>query len=216
MSFVSCDDADNGVEPETNETEFVSLEKPYLICASRNPGGIGFDFEYKGELGGADNLDSLSVEDFEFDLKIRTVKGEKNDGSLGGAPYIQLRDNTIQAINYSSIDEECKGFIDFQNLNNSNIQGYTLQTDDQSFDIDNLPTGSTGKPKMGKLQEEYAKLVIGEKWKSPAKNNIPNDEPIWIIKTPEGRLVKFIVTDFPADPAPTSTGYITIEWDFVD
>jgi hypothetical protein len=69
---------------------------------------------------------------------------------------------------------------------------------------------------MQDLLQEYNKLVIGQKWKEAANNDIADDEPIWIIKTEEGRSVKFIVTDFPADPAPTSTGYIAVEWNFVE
>ncbi|PIE88628.1 MAG: hypothetical protein CSA04_00885, partial [Bacteroidetes bacterium] len=58
-------------------------------------------------------------------------------------------------------------------------------------------------------------LVIGCKWKVPANNNVEGDEPVWIIKTREGKIVKFIVTDFPANPAPTPRGYVAIEWDFL-
>jgi len=212
--FTSCE-KDEDDEPTPIENQFVSLESPYLICANRNPGGVGFDFEYKGEKGGANNLDSLTVEDFTYDLKILNIKAEKPDGSLGGAPYIQLS-ATAQAVNYSAIDTTCKGFTDFTNLNSSNIQNYTLQSDDPSFDIASVPTGNTGKPLMQDLLQEYNKLVIGQKWKEAAHNDIADDEPIWIIKTEEGRSVKFIVTDFPADPAPTSTGYIAVEWNFVE
>ncbi len=213
--FTSCKkDKDDEVVP-TGASEFISLESPYLICAGRNPGGVGFDFEYKGKKGGANNLDSLSVADFTYDLKIRTVKGEKPDGSLGGAPYIQLA-TTAKAVNYSSVDTTCKGIEAFNNLNSSNIQAYILQSDKPSFDISSVPTGTTGKPLMQALMQEYKKLVIGQKWKMPAHNNIANDEPIWIIETKEGRLVKFIVTDFPANPAPTASGYVAIEWNFVE
>jgi hypothetical protein len=212
--FTSCEKDEND-NPILSENQFVSLESPYLICASRNPGGVGFDFEYKGEKGGANNLDSLTVDDFAYDLKIRTIKGEKPDGSLGGAPYIQLS-ATAQAVNYSAVDTTCKGLTEFTNLNSSNIQNYSLQSDDASFDISTVPTGSTGNPLMQQLIQEYNKLVFEQKWKEAASNDVADDEPIWIIETEEGRIVKFIVTDFPADPAPTSTGYIAIEWDFVE
>jgi hypothetical protein len=212
--FTSCEnDEDNDLT--SNKSQFFSLESPYLICANRNPGGVGFNFEYNGEKGGANNLDSLTVDDFAYDLKISTIKGEKPDGSLGGAPYIQLS-ATAQAVNYSAVDTTCKGLNDFTNLNSSNIQNYTLQSDDASFNISTVPTGSTGSPLMQQLMQEYNKLVIGQKWKEAANNDIADDEPIWIIETEEGRIVKFIVTDFPADPAPTATGYIAIEWDFVE
>ncbi|HPE34658.1 MAG TPA: hypothetical protein PLI65_07670 [Bacteroidales bacterium] len=213
ITITSCDTEDEK-EPAPNENQFVSLTSPYLICSTRNPGGVGFDFEYNGEKGGANNLDSLTVTDFEYDLKIRTIKGEKPDGSLGGFPYIQLS-ASAQAVNYSSIDTTCKGYTDFQNLNSANIQTYTLQSDDSSFDLSAVTAGNTGSPLMLELLQEYNKLVIGQRWKEAANNEIADDEPVWVIKTREGRMVKFIVTDFPADPAPTSTGYIAIEWDYL-
>ncbi|MBN2778101.1 MAG: hypothetical protein JXR36_10670, partial [Bacteroidales bacterium] len=74
--FTSCE-KDEPEEPTPTVSQFVSLENPYLICANRNPGGVGFDFEYKGDKGGANNIDSLTVTDFEYDLKIRTIKVEK-------------------------------------------------------------------------------------------------------------------------------------------
>ena len=212
--LLSCSEDDNN-NTGPSEEEFQSLSSPYLICAGRNPGGVGFDFEYDGKKGGANNMDSLSVSDFNFDIRIRTIKGEKPDGSLGGAPYIQLSPTT-QAVNYSAVDTECAGLTDFANLNSSNIINYTLQTDDASFDISSVQIGSTGAPFMQKLMQEYNKLVLGQKWKHAANNDISDDEPIWIIQTNEGRIIKFIVTDFPANPAPTGTGYIAIEWDFVD
>jgi hypothetical protein len=214
MTFISCDKDDNE-HIKQNESQFVSLKTPYLICAGRNPGGVGFDFEYKGEKGGANNLDSLTVDDFTYDLKIYTLKGEKPNGSLGGAPLIKLFDSTVKAVNYSTVDASCKGITAFKNLNKSNILNYTLQTDAANFDVSSIPTGTTGKPLMQDLMKEYSKLVIGQKWKTTANNDITDDEPVWIIETPEGSLVKFIVIDFPA-VAPTKTGYVSIEWDFVN
>ena len=212
--ILGCD-KDDPDDPNQTEEQFVSLESPYLICANRNPGGIGFDFLYNDATGGGNNIDSLSVSDFEYDIKIRTIKGEKPDGSQGGAPFFKMHED-VQAVNYSAIVTECTGYADFESLNLADIQNYTLASDDVGFDLDALPTGDTGVPIWDDLMAEYNKLVIGFRWKSAAYNAIDDDEPIWIIKTREGKLVKFIVTDFPADPAPTATGYVSIEWDFVD
>ena len=44
--FTSCE-KDEPDDPTPTISQFVSLENPYLICANRNPGGVGFDFEYK-------------------------------------------------------------------------------------------------------------------------------------------------------------------------
>ncbi len=222
LSISSCD-KDPQTDPPAPEPEptpqaennLIKLESPYLICAGRNPGGVGFDFEYMGEAGGANNMDSLSVADFEFDLRVRVVKGALSSGGMKGAPFIKLNEN-VQAVNYSEIDTDCKGIEKFNTLKVADLKPYTLQSDDASFDITNLPTAANGQPLMSELKAQYAKLVIGEKWKAAANNNTPNDEPIWIVKTREGKLVKFIVTDFPANPAPTPRGYIAIEWDFLN
>lgn len=211
--LTSCEKEEN--ENNGNEIVLETIESPYLICANRNPGGVGFDFEYQGEPGGANNMDSLSVDDFEYDIKIRTIKGEKPDGTLGGAPFIQLHE-TVQAVNYSAIDTTCKGYADYAALSTEDLLSFDWQYDDSSFDLTNLPTGETGSPLMQNLNQEFQKLVMGQFWKETAYNEIENDELVWLIKTREDQMVKFIVTDFPADPAPTSTGYISIEWSFVE
>ncbi len=223
FASVSCekDDDDNTL---VDEFQFESLQTPYLVCANRNPGGIGLDFEYDGEKGGAYNIDdSLASANLSYDLKIRTIKGEKSDGSMGGAPFIQLHDN-VQAINYSTVDVTCTGITKFNSLTTSGLKEYSLASDDASFDILSVTTGETGAPLMGKLQIEYAKLVLGEAWKAAANNDKAEDEPIWIVKTQEGRLIKLIITDFPADPAAypnhepavTETGFVDITWDYLD
>ncbi len=211
--ITSCE-KDKKDDPTPTESKFVSLESPYLICANRNPGGVGFDFEYNGEKGGANNMDSLTVDDFAYDLKIKTIKAEKTDGSLAGTPFIQLYEN-VKAVNYSSVVTSCKGYTCFQNLNSSNIQTYTLQADNSNFNLTSVQTGTTGNPLLQNLNQELNKLVIGQKWKETASNTIADDEPIWIIQTREGKIIKFIVTQFPANPAPTSTGYVNIVWDYV-
>lgn len=223
LATVSCENDDDDNNPAV-KYKFESLETPYLVCAGRNPGGIGFDFEYDGDKGGAFNIDDETAsENLKYDLKIRTIKGEKGDGSLGGAPFVQLH-NDVQAVNYSAVDATCTGITKFNALTSTGLKNYTLANDDASFDVSNVTTGETGAPLMGKLQTEYAKLVIGEAWKAAAKNDKADDEPIWIVKTREGRLIKLIVTDFPADPAAypnhdpavTATGFVDVIWDYLD
>lgn len=130
-------------------------------------------------------------------------------------PYIALATDA-EAVNYSSVDVSCKGYTAFTNLTNDDLQTFTFESGDTGFDLSSLATGTTGQPLMSEVQAEFQKLVIGDRWKAAAKNDIADDEPVWIIKTIEGRWVKLIVTDFPADPAPTATGYVALEWDFVD
>ena len=89
--------------------------------------------------------DSLTVTDFNSDITIKTIKAEKDDGSLSGMPYIALSEN-VKAVNYSTVDTDCKGYSSFQALTLSSLQNYNLKSDDNSFDLTNLTTGETGKP----------------------------------------------------------------------
>ncbi|MBI9055766.1 MAG: hypothetical protein JEY96_18235 [Bacteroidales bacterium] len=214
LSFYACDDDDDDNNNDNTE-QFTSLCSPYLVCANRNPGGVGFDFEYNDEKGGANYVDSLSVSDFTYDIKVKTIKAEKTDRDLAGMPYFTLANN-VEAVNYSAIDPTCVGYTTFQNLTNADLLAFDFETDDASFDLSTLTVGETGKPLQSEVTDEFKKLVIGMTWKTTANNDVADDELIWVIKTPEGRWVKLIVTDFPAASAPTETGYIVVDWDFLN
>ena len=220
--FPSCekDNDDNNNGNGGNQNEFTSLESPYLICANRNPGGVGFDFVYHDSKGGANNMDSLSVDDFEYDIFIKVIKGEKPDGSLKGMPFIKLcgdsSDMTVGAVNYSEIDTTCIGESGFNSLSADDLPSLNFEYDSPDFTTEGLITGNTGKPLVSELNKQYAKLVIGDAWKATAHNPNIGDEIVWIIKIREGKLVKFVVVDFPADPAPTPTGYVDIKWDILE
>lgn len=208
--FISCSDDDD--DSQENLPQLASLENPYFISPVANPGGIGFDFYYNQQPGGANNIDDPTVEDFIMDLKVKTIRAEKPDGTLAGTPFIQLFNGT-RAVNYSTIDPDCKGFDEFQNLNASNIQNYSLESDGASFDISSVPIGNSGQPLMQNLMQELNKLVIGTTWREFASSETIGDEPVWIVSTNDGKIVKFIVTEAPPI---TSNGYVTIEWGFIE
>lgn len=215
LPIASCDKDDDD-DAAANGKNFKSLTSPYLICSNRNPGGVGFDFEYNSKTGGANNMDSLSVDDFKEDILLKTIKSD-NNGTAAAVNYIALH-NGAQAVNYSSINTECKGITNFKTLSYATVsaQTVTLTGDGADFSLVGLTTGNSCSPLMTEVNAQVAKLVIGDKWKASAKNNIAEDELIWIIKTHEGRWVKFIVTEFPAKNAPTANGYINIEWDYLN
>jgi hypothetical protein len=213
--ITSCEKDDDN-DNEKNTGEFSSLSSPYLICANRNPGGVGFDFEYNEATGGANNMDSVTVSDFKADVIIKTTKAD-NEGTASAVNYITLNNNA-QAVNYSSIDIECTGITDFQNLTyeTAYAKNITFASDSTGFDLTSLNTGTSGGPLLSEVTGHLKKLVIGDKWKATAKNAIEEDELIWIIKTSEGRWIKFIVTEFPSSNAPTANGYVSIEWSFLN
>ena len=53
--LMSCSDDDDN-NPVDSPGGFSSLSSPYLVCANRNPGGVGFDFVYNDNNGGSNNL----------------------------------------------------------------------------------------------------------------------------------------------------------------
>jgi ligand-binding sensor domain-containing protein len=113
--------------------------------------------------------------------------------------------SSAKAVNYSSVDETCKGVTSFKNLKKSNLLDYTLKSDDPSFDISSVQKGESGTPLMKELAKELQKISLSDKrGENLPTTNIADDEPIWIIQTKEGRLVKFIVPKFPAKPRPNS------------
>lgn len=216
VCMVSCSNDDDDDSENSDET-FTAISSPYLICANRNPGGVGFDFEYEGKIGGANNMESLSVSDFEADIVVKTIKSDK-DGTAAAINYITLS-NGAEAINYSSMDATCKGYTMFQSLTYATAfaNNITFSPDEASFSLTGLTTGTSGSPLMAEVNEQITKLIIGNQWLASAKNTIEEDELIWIIKTQENRWVKLIVTKFPAvTNAPTATGYIAIEWAFLN
>jgi hypothetical protein len=196
INFYSCEKDEQNNNNNNQIGTFVSIESPYLICANRNPGGVGFDFVYHDSEGGANNMDSLSVSDFEYDVIIKVIKGEKPDGSLKGMPFIKLcgdsSDMTVGALNYSEIDTTCIGESGFNSLSYDDLPSLNFEYDSPDFTTDGLITGNTGKPLVSELNKQYAKLVIGDAWKATAHNPNIGDEIIWIIKTREGKLVKFV------------------------
>jgi hypothetical protein len=212
LIYVSCSDDDDDNQNTETKGKFKAIEAPYLICANRNPGGVGFDFKYDSKSGGANNMDDVSVSDFKEDLIIKTIKTDK-DGSANAVNFITLN-NGATAVNYSNIDNNCCGITAFNALTYKTVSEKTLsfKFDDQNFSLDNLSSGTSGLPLFSEVQPQVKKLFIGDAWKAPAKNDVEDDEPIWIIKTQEGHLVKFIVNEFPASNAPTANGYVNIQW----
>lgn len=215
ITISSCENNDDD-DKKSGTGDFSSLSSPYLICANRNPGGVGFDFEYNSETGGANNMDSLTVTDFKVDALVKTIKAD-NAGTAVAINFIALNNNA-KVVNYSAIDPDCTGLTDFESLTYeiANAKNLSFTSDSTGFDLSTLNTGTSGGPLLSEVTVHLKKLIMGDKWKVTAKNAIADDELIWIIKTDEGRWVKFIVTEFPSSNAPTANGYISIEWDFLN
>lgn len=223
-SIFSCgkdDEKTKQIKDKEVKEAFTSLESPYLICAGRNPGGVVFDFIYKDEQGGANNVDDIKMQELNPDMFVKTVKGQKSSSneSLGGMPSIRLA-SKVQAMNYSLHDSDCigyKSYLKILKLSDINLDLTKFKSDDLSFDLSKLPKGSSGKSLISDIAKEYKKLIIGNKWLKSAHNDKVGDEPIWILKTTEGKYVKMIVKKFPAiiKGKPTN-GYISLEWAIID
>jgi hypothetical protein len=218
-------DGSTDLSDDSEATVFESLQSPYLVCASRNPGGVGFDFVFKGKTGGAQNMDESP--DLKYDLYIKTVKGEKPDGSLGGMPAVVLYGDSsdvsdaVFAFEASSLASISTGDAGYDAVTSASTEIKAgLRADAAGFSMEGLESGGTGNPLMSAINKQYKKLAIGDKWKAAAKTGDKigpsGDESVWVIKTREGRHVKMMFTAFPAAGAPTETGYVAIKWDMID
>jgi len=218
-------DGSTDLADDSEAAVFESLSSPYLICANRNPGGVGFDFVFKGKAGGAKNMDESP--DLKYDLYIKTVKGEKPDGSQAGMPAVVLFGDSssvgsaVKAFEASSLAAIGTGDAGYNALTAVTAEITAgLRADAAGFTLTGLETGTTGSPTVKALNAQYKKLAIGDKWKAAAqtgdRTGPSGDEPIWVIKTREGRHVKMMFSAMPAAGAPTETGYVAIKWDLID
>jgi len=218
-------DGSTDLADDSEAAVFESINSPYLVCANRNPGGVGFDFVFKGKAGGAQNMDESP--DLKYDLYIKTIKGEKPDGSQGGMPAVVLFGDSsnvgsaVRAFEASTLASVATGDDGYNALKAVTAEITAgLRADAAGFTLEGLETGSTGSPLMSAINVQYKKLAIGDKWKSAAqtgdRTGPSGDEPVWVIKTREGRHVKMMFTAFPAAGAPTETSYIAIKWDLID
>ncbi len=218
-------DGSTDLSDDTEAEVFESLSSPYLICANRNPGGVGLDFVYKGKAGGTQNMDESP--DLKYDLYIKTIKGEKTDGTTGGMPAAVLFgdssnvDNAVKAFEASSLASVATGDDGYNALTAVTAEiSAGLRADAAGFTLEELETGSTGSPLMSAINAQYKKLAIGDKWKAAAKTGDrtgpSGDESVWVIKTREGRHVKMMFIAMPAAGAPTGSGYVAIKWDLID
>lgn len=219
---VSCASDSSDDDEKTSS----ALESPYLICASRNPGGVGFDF-VSDRSGVAYDLDKIP--DLEYDLKIKSVKAYKNvKGEVlkKGAPYAELygtsTDNTANAAEAVRVTG-ITGITGYGTIATAGMaQSYTYGLDTKNFSKTGLDASSDGfliYDKVGSTTDvkgQMAELAIGEKWISTAKNATADNEAVWLIKTREGQYVKLIFTEFPASGAATSTGYVAIKWELLE
>ncbi len=203
--------ADNYIEP------IPPVTSPFLICANRNPGGVGFDFVMDGEKGAAYNLDE--VPDLEWDVYIKVYKGVTNDGgNLFGKPFIKLYSTTVLAkvvstngqAGYNAITSTAGSTsgLAADGIAVMNITEVKRDSNNNLWYKKTPPGGGHG------LKYFYDKIIIGEKWKKSAKAK--KNQKTYIIKTREARHAKFMVKEFPASGAPTPTGYVDIIWDLLD
>lgn len=216
---VSCsetndDEVINQKEVVTPDSKVVfTAANPYLVCAGRNPAGIGFDFSYQSQKGGALEMALLEDEMYQnvqVDMVIRTIKAEK-DGKPMGCPFIQLFHGAT-ALEYS----ETSGIEAYNTLSTVALDPSSFELDKVGFDVNSIAVSASGFRNYALVRQQFNKLVVGDRWKISLFNSKDADEPIWIIKTGENKYIKMIVSEFPSKNAPTKTGYCTIEWDLIE
>jgi len=208
FTMTGCDDSssdDEKITPETSE----EITKTYLICAGRNPGGVGINLDSEESCNFDDN------KDFDWDMKIKVYKGVDSSGKGGGRPYIALKGKgTVTAYSYGSGNTAYSN-IEYGDVDTDSLTGDSISDVDASI----VPTNASnwyiyddGTADTNDLKEQYSKLVIGEKWKASASNTNHSDDAIYIIKSDEGGYFKVIVTDFGGSSDIGQNGYIKISY----
>ena len=105
------------------------VESPFIICAGKNPGGVGIDVDSDT----AYNIDDKA--DFGWDLRVKTYKGVLKNKSgktaMSGAPFIKLQGTTVSAYKYSD-----NGTTDYDGIVLSDVVAGSLQADSvESLDM---------------------------------------------------------------------------------
>jgi hypothetical protein len=216
--FWGCDDS------SSDDNDISQVSSPFLICASRNPGGVGIDLDSST----AYNLDDKS--DFVWDIRIKTYKGVKSNSgtaALAGAPFIKLKGTSLTAYQWSTYGETNYNAITLSNIVEGSLAADSVEEIDiASVDVvveaDGLDSSLLGKMyyawsgKTG-LKQKYADLTIGEAWKTinskAVQNHEHNDDPIYIIKSDDGNFFKLMITDFGPNSSIEKSGYIAIVWE---
>ncbi|MBN2039794.1 MAG: hypothetical protein JW864_07120 [Spirochaetes bacterium] len=225
--FTGCFSDDDNSD-STNK--IAEAESPYLICVNRNPGGVGIDLDS----GKAYNIDDNA--DFDWDIRVKTYKGVKNDGNgnpiMAGSPFIKMKGTAVTAAVWATTGKSNYDAITF-----SDIASLVYESDDEAeLDIGSVDTIQDGEftetqlesgsaavgdyyyawsGKNG-LKQEYSKMTIGETWKSFSANTDDTDDKIYIVKSDEGNYFKVMVPDFGPNSDIGESGYIDIIWESLE
>lgn len=179
LIIVSCEDSD---DPTIDTSTFIgSIEtNPQSFPAG---GGLDMDGIIAGRIAQLD-----TAPNFEYDLKILAYKT-----SQGGRPAVFLWGNQASAESVKAVDVSALsgiglglvGFDEFTTVTQEMIQGLAsdgLFDFDPTTDVDN-----SGKPDLTKLEQEYTKLVIGDK----VVRLEEAEQPVFLIQSREGTFYKF-------------------------
>jgi hypothetical protein len=215
--LLACDGEDEFLPDEVTGT-FKAVEGPFVLNQDRYPEGVGFDFVYREEAGGANYLDSLSVSDFKYDVAIKPMVLESKEGPVMHTAYAVLygdvnhRTNAALAINYSEYDSTMRGHADYEDLELEAAKTGTERADQGTINMREVDNGGTGFPLETQFLIELKKLVIADDWLQAATNDVAGDEPIWVIKTRENRYVKFIILQYQEPATPQGTAQLEVDW----
>lgn len=220
ITISGCEEDDDSTLNAEEQTS------PYLICANRNPGGVGIDLDS----GKAYSIDDY--EDYSWDLHVKTYKGVmESSGSpaIAGCPFIKLKDTTVSAYVYTATGKTAYESITLADVTDLGYSADTItsialdsvdtvqsgeftesEMSNGNFAVGNYYYAYTGKTG---LKAQYKKLTVGETWKSVAANTDHGDDKIYIIKSDEGDYFKLIVTDFGSKSDIGESGYISIDYE---
>ncbi len=225
LSLTGCF-SDNDESGDSSAPDVVQAELPFIVCANRNPGGVGVDLDS----GEAYNIDDNP--DFDWDFRIKAFKGvQGTDGepALAGAPFIKLKGTAVMAAVWQGAGE-----AEYSSILLADVTGLELSPDGyEEIDLSavdvvqegeftqaqlesgNCAVGNYYYAWSGKngLKQEYAKCAVGESWKSTSSNTDHTDDIIYIIKSDSGSFFKVKVPNFGPKSDLGESGYCELVWE---
>ncbi len=205
------------------------LKSPYLICAKRNPGGVGIDLD----TGEAFNLDDAP--DMDWDIKLKVYKGwDKVTNPTApptknfARPYIALRGKSGGAKVVEAATFGSTGQTAYDGIQKSAVTSLAYGADTID-DVDKSKVTKEKKEIAGNtevfyiyktsessatdtLKYQYDQLQIGEKFKKNCVDKDHTNDPIYIIKTDKGNYFKVIIQNFGPKSDLKEKGKIALEY----
>lgn len=239
MLVPGCDDSSD----DKKDPGLSPVETPYLICVNRNPGGVGFNFD-SGVAYNLDENPGMDW-DLRI-ITHKGHKDANPRSGYKGRPVIDLAGTSSDGVSAyrhaTGVDETAYENFALTDVVDASfafdpVDGYDISTvAGITYDYSDGNGEQTGYVYAGTfnstdydidaesdntLREVYnASFILAnygtnggfEYWWAGGSFATP----LYVIKTDQGKVVKFWLEEFPATNAATTSGYINIRWEVLE